>query len=178
MGNFIDGFGALIAFRDPMAVPSARVKHLRTLGVAEFAGHNGIVITAPAMLVNLVKEIDDSDAVKEEMGLPTQQHVNVLEGQGTMDKVHLTQSLTASQLLSDGLVKMIPDAATLGLTLIAGTEVSAPAPDAFRKRGMPMTTFCCLVCSDGHSVKRKAGLALVVASKHRWSRVRITYFLK
>jgi hypothetical protein len=73
MGNFIDGFGALIAFRDPMAVPSARVKHLRTLGVAEFAGHNGIVITAPAMLVNLVKEIDDSDAVKEEMGLPTQQ---------------------------------------------------------------------------------------------------------
>jgi hypothetical protein len=32
--NFIDGFGALSAFKGLMAVPSARLEHLRRLGVA------------------------------------------------------------------------------------------------------------------------------------------------
>lgn len=166
-GNFIDGFGTLPAFRDPTAVPAARLEHVRTLGVAEFSGHSGMVVTAPSMLVTLVPKIDDSGADKGDE-VPKQALVDELEEQGHMDKYGITQIIGEIQRDSNGLVRMAPDTATLGITLIAVTEVQPPALKAFRKYGESITTFCCLVCSDGGSAKRKVGIALVAASKHTW----------
>lgn len=169
-GSFIDGFSALPAFRDPTAVPAPRLTHIRTLGVADFSGHSGMFVTAPSMLVNLVRMIDESNPLNEAMELPMQERMDALEEEGAMDKCAFTQLFpySSEMQLSDGVVRMAPGTPTLGLTLIAVTEVDAPTPDVFRRRGEPLTTFCCLVCSDGGSVKRKVGIALVVAFKHIW----------
>ncbi|EON67964.1 hypothetical protein W97_07110 [Coniosporium apollinis CBS 100218] len=84
-GNFIDGFSALPAFRDITAVPAPRLDHLRTLGVAEFPGYDGMRITAPAVVVDVETIIDESNAINEALEMPVQELVDVLEEKGSLD---------------------------------------------------------------------------------------------
>lgn len=171
-GNFIDGYCSLPAFSDQTAVPSPRLNHIRTLGVAQFEGHSGMVVTAPAITIDLVPQLDESDVVKEAAGIMQTEMVDPLEEQGEMDVWNFSQSGSGSQgrRQSKGLAKVAPGALLNDVTLIAATQVDPPAGSKdFWKRGKPLTTFCCLVCVHGGSVKHKVGLALVVASKHRWT---------
>lgn len=167
-GNFIDGYGTLPAFRDETAVPAARLEHIRTLGTAEFDGHAGMIITAPTITVDGVPLLDDSDAIKEAAGIMRTELVDVLEEQGSMDRWTFSHEVYTQRRQSDGLARIRPGTPSLGLTLIAVTQVEAPHNDIFRRGGEPRVTFCCLVCTSACSVKHKVGLALVVASKHTW----------
>lgn len=167
-GNFIDGFSVLPAFRDITAVPAPRLDHLRTLGVAEFCGYDGMRITAPAVVVDVEKIIDESNAINEALELPIQELVDVLEEKGSLDSYRSFQMTATGRQTTEGLANIGPGTPSLGVTLIAATQVETPDSDKFRKRGEPLVTFCCLVCTDGGSVKCKVGIALVVASKYIW----------
>lgn len=174
-GTFIDGYCALPAFKDPTAVPATRLNHLRTLGVASFQGHEGMLITAPAITVDLVRQIDESHPIKEALGVMQQELNDVLEEQGAMNIWGFSQAGPTRRRDSKGHAKIAPGTGTLNVTLIAVTQIETPASDLFRKRdgqGTPLTTFCCLVCSDTGIVKHKVGLALVVAKEHEWTNER------
>jgi hypothetical protein len=176
-GNFIDGYCSLPAFQDRTAVPAARLDHLRTLGVAQFEGHSGMVVTAPAITVDLVEQLDDSSELNEAAGILKLQLVDSLEEEGEMNVWSFSQAGSEKRRESKGLARIAPNALRNDVTLIAATQVQPPATSSttgelnpFYKQSTstPLITFCCLVCVNGGSVKHKVGLALVVASKHRW----------
>lgn len=167
-GNFIDGYCSLPAFTDESAVPAAFMIHLRTLGTAQFSGHSGMHITAPAITVDWIPSIDESSHLSEAMQEPEQVLIDVLEERGAMDLGSFFQRGPTSSRSAQALAKIAPGTPGLELTLIAATQVDTPPADIFRKRGVPITTFCCLVCTDGGSVKHKVGLALVAASRYTW----------
>lgn len=170
-GNFIDGYCSLPAFQDRTAVPAARLHHIRTLGVAQFEGHSGMVVTAPAITVDLIEQIDESSALTEAAGILKSELVDPLEEEGEMNVWSFFQPGSERRRESKGLARIAPNALRNDVTLIAATQVQPPATgkvDMFYKRSDPLITFCCLVCVNGGSVKHKVGLALVVASKHKW----------
>ncbi|KAJ9665651.1 hypothetical protein H2201_004343 [Coniosporium apollinis] len=150
-GNFIDGFSALPAFRDITAMPAPRLHHLRTLGVAEFSGHDGMRITAPAVVVDVEKIIDESNAINEALELPIQELVDVLEEKGSLDSYRFSRMTARGRQSSEGLAKIAPGTPSLGVTLIAVAQGETPDSDKSRKRGEPLVTFCCLVCTEGLS---------------------------
>ncbi|KAF4542703.1 uncharacterized protein LTHEOB_7433 [Lasiodiplodia theobromae] len=123
-GNFIDGYGTLPDFGDKITSrPAPLLTHIRTLGTADFLGHEGMQITAPSITVDL--EMRD---ILEEQGdiLEEQEQGTMTNGKKGPRRVQygFIQLVNAAQRKSStGDAWIQPGHPSLDVTLIAVTEI-------------------------------------------------------
>lgn len=170
-GNFIDGYGTLPDFGDKITSrPAPLLTHIRTLGTADFLGHEGMQITAPSITVDL--EMRDTLEEQKKGTMTNSKDQSLEKGPRRVQYGFIQLVDAARRKSSTGDAWIQPGHPSLDVTLIAVTEIESPKWELspqYRKGGEDQVTFCCLVCTNGGSVKRKIGLALVVAASHAWT---------
>jgi hypothetical protein len=187
-GSYPDGYTTLPALEEG-AVLAPRLDHCRVLGTASFFGHEGLDVTAPTIHIGISSsgtrkrfDADSPEGVGEVTELDIVQHVN--ETESRFSKAYFVcrpttrkrrYSLVAATQISDGIRGDSLNNTEQGLAwwslLDSGIHFGDQVDVSFGTfpRPLPPVVFCCLVCEDAGTVKRKVGIAFVKAIKHTWS---------
>ena len=160
----IDGFSTIPAWKDPYTQCAPRLKIGRTLGLANFLGHQGMEIYCPCVQGRLSRDHSKPRAI-DSIGLPTHMFLSTFHREHNENEDHDVSQSAVFVLTSFG--DQGPSI-HVNLTAIATCEFHISTPASMLSAERDDVLFLCMVCTRHGDVLRKNGLAVIRAASHSW----------